>query len=297
MPAAAAAFQIPPGIAIDAIEDGGMLYLPIMSISGLAVTVGEDNAKAAPQPKSESPTKSEPKQAPKEEAKPVAKKASKTYTEEELQAMDAKDIEKLCIKLGVEIPEEGKNTNKKLRTLILEWQEAGADEGGEDDDSPAVATKDVSKEVSAILKKLDEQELSEAQARKQLQSLSDHDVKAELIEVLDEFTNDDDASIDEYAVSIAELLATGKAQESDDSDEEESEDASEEPQGTAVTEDELEKGDRVAIWWNETDDVEAQWYYGNVKSVGRKGVVIAYDDDTEATYNTDECGDIIKLEE
>ena len=95
--------------------------------------------------------------------------------------------------------------------------------------------------------------------------------------------DDDTTDLMEIAREIAAALApvekkSAAKKSSRRTSTKEEEPASKEPKGKLVEPDELEVGDRVAVWW---DDDNQTWFTGDVASIRRGKVTIAYDDETE----------------
>ena len=281
-PSATLVAQFPAGVEVDAIQHEGRIFMPVVSMGEFATT-----EEPAPTKKDE-PAPSKPA-APASEGK-SAKTASsdKTYTEDELMEMDTKSLLKMCKEMGID-PDatDGKNTNKKLRTLILSAQEEGGDgDNNEDTEEPASEeNSELVEQVGEILEDFDAGKKNKKKAISAIVALGE-DVDADAVtELVEGFEDDADADIDDVAKKIADVIAGG-AEESEEEEEEEEKPAKKspkkggkkEPKEELVDVDDLEVGDRVSVYWN---DENKDWFDGEVKSIKKGKVVIAYDDDTE----------------
>ena len=281
-PSATLVAQFPAGVEVDAIQHEGRIFMPVVSMGEFATT--EEPAPA----KKDEPAPSKPA-APASESK-SAKTASsgKTYTEDELMEMDTKSLLKMCKEMGID-PDatDGKNTNKKLRTLILSAQEEGGD--GDDNEETEETTSEENNElveqVGEILEDFDAGKKNKKKAISAIVALGE-DVDADAVtELVEGFEDDADADIDDVAKKIADVIAGG-AEEPEEEEEEEEKPAKKspkkggkkEPKEELVDVDDLEVGDRVSVYW---DDENKDWFDGEVKSIKKGKVVIAYDDDTE----------------
>lgn len=287
-PAATVVAQFAGGVEIDAIQHEGKIYLPVMAMGEFATK------EAAP-----APAKSAP--APAKEEKEVEEETSdKTYTEEELMEMSTKDLMKICKdEFGIDPDDhDGKNTNKKLRNLILDAQEneGGEDDNDEGDDEDETSKKpakkgskkekeepeetddedgegdDLTQQVGDILEDFDAGKKNKKKTVAAIVALSDDADEDKVAELVEKFENDEDADIDDLAGEIAEALTAPKK----DTKKRGGKKASKKED--LVEPDDLEVGDRVSVWW---DDDNQEWYDGEVKSKKKNKIVIAYDDDTE----------------
>ena len=279
-PSATLVAQFPAGVEVDAIQHEGRIFMPVVSMGEFATT--EEPAPA----KKDEPAPSKPA-APAPESK-SAKTASsgKTYTEDELMEMDTKSLLKMCKEMGID-PDatDGKNTNKKLRTLILSAQEEGGD-GDNNEETEETASEENSElvgQVGEILEDFDAGKKNKKKAISAIVALGE-DVDADAVtELVEGFEDDADADIDDVAKKIADVIAGG-AEESEEEEEEKPAKKSpkkggkKEPKEELVDVDDLEVGDRVSVYW---DDENKDWFDGEVKSIKKGKVVIAYDDDTE----------------
>ena len=104
-------------------------------------------------------------------------------------------------------------------------------------------------------------------------------------DLLDKFEDDGEATPEDFAKTIVDgLLGEGGGDAG----------SAEEPEGEVVDIADLEKGDRVAVWWN--DDNQA-WFTGEVASVKRGKVTVKYDDDTEGVLEPELHTIIKRIEE
>ena len=281
-PSATLVAQFPAGVEVDAIQHEGRIFMPVVSMGEFATT--EEPAPA----KKDEPAPSKPA-APASESK-SAKTASsgKTYTEDELMEMDTKSLLKMCKEMGID-PDatDGKNTNKKLRTLILSAQEEGGDGDGDDNEETEETTSEENSElveqVGEILEDFDAGKKNKKKAISAIVALGE-DVDADAVtELVEGFEDDADADIDDVAKKIADVIAGG-AEEPEEEEEEKPAKKSpkkggkKEPKEELVDVDDLAVGDRVSVYW---DDENKDWFDGEVKSIKKGKVVIAYDDDTE----------------
>lgn len=279
-PSATLVAQFPAGVEVDAIQHEGRIFMPVVSMGEFATT--EEPAPA----KKDEPAPSKPA-APASEGK-SAKTASsgKTYTEDELMEMDTKSLLKMCKEMGID-PDatDGKNTNKKLRTLILSAQEEGGD-GDNNEETEETASEENSELVEQVGEILEDFDAGKKNKKKTISAIValGEDVDADAVtELVEGFEDDADADIDDVAKKIADVISGG-AEESEEEEEEKPAKKSpkkggkKEPKEELVDVADLEVGDRVSVYWN---DENKDWFDGEVKSIKKGKVVIAYDDDTE----------------
>ena len=285
-PAATIVAQFAAGVEIDAIQHDGKMYLPV-------VGMGEFSTKDT------APTTAPSKSAPtKEEPKSEAPASAKSYTKDELMEMETKDLAKICKEeFGINPDDfDGKNTNKKLRDLILDAQKNGgkkssvAEESSDEYESDAEGTEGngLADQVAEILEDFDAGKKNKKKTISAICALvddADTDVVTELVEG---FEDDADADLDDTAEKIAEALTVKEkpAKKSKKSTKKKDEDL--------VSADDLEVGDRVSVWW---DDDNQEWFDGEVKSIKKGKIVIAYDDDTEEAIDPEVHTKIKKLAE
>lgn len=201
----------------------------------------------------------------------------KSYSEDELMEMDPKEIMKLCKSLGID-PDatEGKNTNKKLRLLILDAQKGST--------SPSKKTdkKEENDEITSIVEGLDAQELKEKEAIMQLTSLGLP--KKGVTEIINEMMDDDSITV---ASVVKKLKALSSEEDADEEDEEDTPPAKAKTTKKATKEvaiDDLEVGDKVSVYWVSHDD----WYKGEVASIKKGVVMIDYEDETSESLDPEE---------
>ena len=283
-PSATLVAQFPAGVEVEAIQHEGRIFMPVVSMGEFAAT--GDDAPSAPARKSEPSAPAAKKDAPAPKSEPATSAATK-YTEDELAEMDTKDLLKMCKEMGID-PDatDGKNTNKKLRTLILSAQEEGGD-GDNNEETEETASEENSElvgQVGEILEDFDAGKKNKKKAISAIVALGE-DVDADAVtELVEGFEDDADADIDDVAKKIADVIAGG-AEEPEEEEEEEKpakkspkKGSKKESKEELVDVDDLEVGDRVSVYWN---DENKDWFDGEVKSIKKGKVVIAYDDDTE----------------
>jgi len=276
-PTATIVAQFAAGVEVTAISHEGNLYLPVISLGELAP---KESAPTSNDDDKEEAT--EKKSAPKKES---AESSSKNYTEDELMDMDVKALTKILKDdFGIDPSDyDGKNTNKKLRKLILDAQDGTEEEteeteededkeSNDDDDDLAVKAGD-------ILDDYDAGKNSKKKAASLLMKLVGTDDTDGVNKFLDKFDDDEDGDIDDYAQKFVDKFSgsddekeeTPKKRHSKKSEKKEDDDE-------YVAIEDLKKGDRVSVWW---DDENKDWFDGTVKSVRGGKVTVAYDDDTE----------------
>ena len=293
-PTATVVAQFPAGLEVDAIQHEGRVFLPILSMGDFGVS--ED----VPSSPVHVPAKKVVKEvAPVEEPEEEVP----SYSEEELMEKSVKELTKILKDEFAIDPSDypGKNTNKKLRELILGASENSEDaeedsdepeepkatpkskskkeaDDDEDEDEDSAEGSSVLDDVTKLLEDFDSGSLNKKKTIAKLVALGkdvDEDVVAGII---DNFESDDKLEIDTVAGQLSDVIS-GEAKKS-----------SKKPSGgkkpkkeVLVPVEELEEGDRVSVYWEGEDFND--WYDGEVKSIkkSRKGlaVTIAYDDDTE----------------
>jgi hypothetical protein len=277
-PTVTIAAQFVAGVEVDCISHEGKLFLPVMNLGEFAPTEAAPpkEKKVTPTPKEEAEEEEETPKTTKKSAVKESEASGKVYTEEEMMDMDSKELNKILKGMGVDPDKfDGKNTNKKLRLLILDNQEAPTKKAGkkasaekeepEEDD-------DLVTEVTTILENFDAGKLPVKKALAKLLELAvvdDPDADAVSTQI-SKFEDDADAEIDTVAEKIAGILRgeTPKKEKATKKGGKKAE--------VLVTKDELEVGQRVSVYW---DDQE-EWYDGEVASIKKGKVVIDYDDDT-----------------
>lgn len=314
-PTATIVAQFAAGVEVEAIQHEGKMYLPVVGMGEFAT---KDTGSPARTAEPEVPaSKGGDKKPSKGETK---YEAVKTYTEDELMEMETKELLKLCKTMGIDPDEtEGKNTNKKLRKLILAAQEDGSAAGDDDDkdDEDDEDDDELTSQVADILEDFDGGKKNKKKTIASICALTDDADKDAITELVEKFEDDADADIDATAAKIAAVLNGEESEEDEDEpkkgkksakkdDEDEDEDEDDKPakkgKGKKSKKDEdlvavedLEVGDRVSVWW---DDDNQDWFDGEVKSISKKGkVVIAYDDDTEDAIDPEVHTKIKRIED
>lgn len=285
-PAATVVAQFAAGVEIDAIQHEGKLYLPVVGMGEFAPKEVAPTRTPAPKPEAAPTAKAEP------EDEAEASDDKKSYTEDELMEMSSKELMKICKdEFGIDPDEyEGKNTNKKLRNLILDAQENGGDEDGDDaDDTEEEDSDDLSSQVAEILEDFDAGKKNKKKTLSAIIALGENPDEDAVAELVEKFESDEDADIDELAEKIANALTAPKKEKSAKKGKDKKA-----PKEELVDVDDLAVGDRVSVWW---DDDNQEWYDGTVKSKKKGKVVIAYDDDTEEAIDPEVHTKIKKLAE
>lgn len=325
-PVATIVAQFAAGVEVEAIQHEGKLFMPV-------TTMGEFATKeSAPVDHEDAPESKPSKKSGKKESKSEATDEVQTYTEDELTDMDVKELKKILKGLEIDPDDfDGKNTNKKLRKLILDAQaEAGDadeddddddeqeeeksakksgkaskskkdddDEEEEDDDESDDSDDDLSDKVADILDEYDGGKINTKKATSKLAETLGGDKDA-IAKMLDKFDDDEDGDISEWADKFVSKFAASDDDEDDEDDKpakkrgkkDEDEDDDDDD---LVEISELKKGDRVNIWWDDEDN--KAWYKGTVKSVKGKKVTVAYDDDTEDVLDPEVHTQIKLIEE
>ena len=284
-PVATIVAQFAAGVEVECIQHEGKMFMPV--IAGDFDTV-DDGKKIEDSP---APKKSAPKPAPQEEEAAD----EKVYTEDELMDMDVKELTKI-LKNGFKInPDDfdGKNTNKKLRNLILDAQEKGGDNSS-DAEAEDGSDDELIDNIADVLEDFDSGKKNKKKAVAAIIAFAENedDVDATAVsEALSDFEDDEKASIDVMAEQIAKLLTKKKGK----STAAKSKKKPAEPEGEDVEIDDLEKGDLVAVYW---DDEETKgWFNGKVSSI-KKGIVkVKYDDGSEDDLDPEVHTKIRRLEE
>lgn len=278
-PVATIVAQFAAGVEVEAIQHEGKVFLPVIGL-------GEFASKGDDAPERHTPATAAPTS--KDENNGDATTESKVYTEDELMDTDTKELVRICKEeFGIDPNDtEGKNTNKKLRKLILDAQEndektekeapttkKSSKSDKEDEDN---GDDDLTDKVADLLEDFDAGKKNKKKTIAAIVALCDDDVDEDKVtELVEHFEEDADADLDETAKDIADVLngevekkpakkspKRGKKKEDED----------------LVDVDDLEVGDRVSVWW---DDDNQEWFDGEVKSIKKGKVTIAYDDDTE----------------
>lgn len=279
-PTATIVAQFAAGVEVDAIQHEGKMFMPVLGMGEFAQK--DKISKDAPCGVSH-------EEAPKKEASKSTATSSKSYTEAELMETDSKELEKILRKEFSIEPDDfdGKNTNKKLRKLILDAQKGNVSkpETEDDDDEEVEDAKPAKSEkggednkqklyddVAELLEAFDAGDKGKKTTIASLVALGDDVDTKKVTKFVEDFENDGDADIDEIAENLVKVISGG-------SEKEEPKKKSPAKKGDKLVDaDDLEEGDRVSVWWN---DDNQDWFEGNVKSIKKGKVIIAYDDDTE----------------
>ena len=298
-PTATIVAQFAAGVEVEAIQHEGKMYLPVVAMGEFAT---KDDVPA----KSTAPAKPAPEKS--EDDAP----AGKTYTKEELMEIDSKELGKICKEeFGINPDDHvGKNTNKKLRDLILNAQnESSRGDGDEDDEKPAPKKSpkkpakeetadddnedggELADQVAEILEDFDDGKKNKKKTISAICALVDDADEDKVTELVENFEDDADADLDDMADKIAKVL--------NGEDEEKKKAPAKRGAKKAKDEDlvdveDLEVGDRVSVWW---DDDNQDWFDGEVKSIKKGKVIIAYVDDTEEAIDPEVHTKIKKLAE
>lgn len=287
-PTATIVAQFAAGVEVEAIQHEGKMYLPVVGMGDFST---KDEAPARPA----APASSKP--APAKEEKP-APTSAKSYTKDELMGMESKELMKICKdEFGINPDDfDGKNTNKKLRDLILNAQKDGGAKKVEDDEEENPADGDGNNElvdqVAEILEDFDAGKKNKKKAISAICGLVDDADEDAVTELVEKFEDDADADLDEMAEKIAKVLNGEK--EEKPAPKKSPKRGSKKKEEDLVTPEDLEVGDRVSVWW---DDDNQEWYDGEVKSIKKGKVTIAYDDDTEEVIDPEVHTKIKRLAE
>lgn len=284
-PAATLVAQFAAGVEVDAIQHEGKMFLPVVGMGDFESTGGkvEDDSVE------EVPTKKPAKKTPAKETKSEAQEDedAREYTEDELMEMSPKELTNILKKEFEINPNDydGKNTNKKLRGLILDAQEKTLSDDDEDteDDSKEEPSDELTEKVASILEDFDSGAKNKKKTIASICKLSDDADEDVVADLVDKFEEDADADLDKMAAKIVASFGGAAEKDDDDEDEEEEKPSKKSPKSKKKKEDlvdvdDLEVGDRVSVWW---DDDNQEWFDGEVKSIKKGKVTIAYDDDTE----------------
>lgn len=291
-PTATIVAQFAAGVEIEAIQHEGKMYLPVVGMGEFST---KDEAPARPA----APAPSKP--APAKEEKPATTSA-KSYTKDELMEMESKELVKICKdEFGINPDDfDGKNTNKKLRDLILNAQKDGGAKKVEDEeekpangeDSADGGDNELVDQVAEILEDFDAGKKNKKKAISAICGLVDDADEDAVTELVEKFEDDADADLDEMAEKIAKVLNGEK--EEKPAPKKSPKRGSKKKEEDLVAPEDLEVGDRVSVWW---DDDNQEWYDGEVKSIKKGKVTIAYDDDTEEVIDPEVHTKIKRLAE
>lgn len=287
-PTATLVAQYPANCEVDAIEHDGRLFLPVVSLGAFTPTKEEDPKpvkKSAPtfEEATREPAAASPAPAPAASGAEVSEDDAQdelpVYAERDLMEMPMKELLAICDKLGIDPDaQEGKNTNKKLRLLILDAQE-----GTKPAPKPAKKGKDFTHDVAKVLEAFDNGDMNEKKSLATIKGYAPSDDYDEegVEKAFREFADNSEADIMEIAQQISDAL---NAQSGEEAAEEGSKD---EPAGELVEPSQLHVGDRVSVYW--ADEANKCWYSGEVSAMRRGKPTIKYDDGTESmlgTHNT-----------
>lgn len=287
-PTATIVAQFAAGVEVEAIQHEGKMYLPVVGMGEFSI---KDEAPARPAAPASS------KSAPAKEEKPATTSA-KSYTKDELMEMESKELVKICKdEFGINPDDfDGKNTNKKLRDLILNAQKDGGAKKVEDDEEENPAdggdNNELVDQVAEILEDFDAGKKNKKKAISAICGLVDDADEDAVTELVEKFEDDADADLDEMAEKIAEVLNGEK--EEKPAPKKSPKRGSKKKEEDLVAPEDLEVGDRVSVWW---DDDNQEWYDGEVKSIKKGKVTIAYDDDTEEVIDPEVHTKIKRLAE
>lgn len=271
-PTATIVAQFAAGVEVEAIQHEGKMYLPIVGMGEFSTKEEAPARPADPAPR---------KPAPAKEEKPATTSA-KSYTKDELMEMESKELVKICKdEFGINPDDfDGKNTNKKLRDLILNAQKDGGAKKVEDDEEENPAdggdNNELVDQVAEILEDFDAGKKNKKKATSAICGLVDDADEDAVTELVEKFEDDADADLDEMAEKIAKVL-NGEKEENPAPKKSPKRSPKKKDEDLVAPED-LEVGDRVSVWW---DDDNQEWYDGEVKSIKKGKVTIAYDDNTE----------------
>lgn len=301
-PTATLVAQYPANCEVDAIEHDGRLFLPVVSLGAFTPTKEEDPKpakKSAPtfeeatrEPAAVSPA---PAVSEAEVSEDDTQDELPVYAERDLMEMPTKELLAICEKLGIDPDaQEGKNTNKKLRLLILDAQEgmkpapkttsksvSKADDDTDDlpfeDSMPKSAkTKDFTHDVAKVLEAFDNGDMNEKKSLATIKGYAPSDDYDEegVEKAFREFTDNSEADIMDIAQQISDALNSQSGEEVAEVG------SKEEPAGELVEPSQLHVGDRVSVYW--ADEANKCWYSGEVSAMRRGKPTIKYDDGTES---------------
>lgn len=286
-PTATIVAQFAAGVEIEAIQHEGKMYLPVVGMGEFST---KEEAPARPA-------------APAKDEKP-ATTSGKSYTKDELMDIDSKELVKICKEeFGINPDDfDGKNTNKKLRDLILNAQKnGGAKKAGDVEEEKPTKGEDpddggdnneLADQVAEILEDFDAGKKNKKKAISAICGLVDDADEDAVTELVEKFEDDADADLDEMAEEIAKVL-NGEKEEKPAPKKSPKRSPKKKDEDLVAPED-LEVGDRVSVWW---DDDNQEWFDGEVKSIKKGKVTIAYDDNTEEVIDPEVHTKIKRLAE
>lgn len=301
-PTATLVAQYPANCEVDAIEHDGRLFLPVVSLGAFTPTKEEDPKpvkksastfeEATREPAAVSPA---PAVSEAEVSEDDTQDELPVYAERDLMEMPTKELLAICEKLGIDPDaQEGKNTNKKLRLLILDAQEgmkpapkttsksvSKADDDTDDlpfeDSMPKSAkTKDFTHDVAKVLEAFDNGDMNEKKSLATIKGYAPSDDYDEegVEKAFREFADNSEADIMDIAQQISDALNSQSGEEVAEVG------SKEEPAGELVEPSQLHVGDRVSVYW--ADEANKCWYSGEVSAMRRGKPTIKYDDGTES---------------
>lgn len=294
-PTATLVAQYPANCEVDAIEHYGRLFLPVVSLGAFTPTKEEDPKpakKSAPtfeeatrEPAAVSPA---PAVSEAEVSEDDTQDELPVYAERDLMEMPTKELLAICEKLGIDPDaQEGKNTNKKLRLLILDAQEGTKPVAEADDDTddlpfedsmpkPAKKGKDFTHDVAKVLEAFDNGDMNEKKSLTTIKGYAPSDDYDEegVEKAFREFADNSEADIMDIAQQISDALNSQSGEEVAEVG------SKEEPAGELVEPSQLHVGDRVSVYW--ADEANKCWYSGEVSAMRRGKPTIKYDDGTES---------------
>jgi hypothetical protein len=293
-PVASIVAQFAANVEVEAIQHNGKIFLPVMSLGSF--TTNDEPLKKSTVAKEESVSTSEEKTSKKTAKEEPTKKVA-TYTEEELMEKDVKELTKILKGLGIDPDDtEGKNTNKKLRLLILNAPtSAGSSEEDDDDDDDEQESPKESSKVSDVVELLEAYEAGELARKKfiaKVTAMGEDGFDADKLgDILDGFDDDASADVKAVAENIVNLLEgkTKKAAKPSKGEAKKETAKSTKKAGKVVAKEDLEEGDKVSVYWEE----EEEWFTGVVESVDGDEVTVLYTDET--SYELDDNNTKIKF--
>lgn len=307
-PTATIVAQFAAGVEIEVISHEGKVFMPVMAMGDFT----PKDVAPTPAKKSEPTPTPAPKETKAEKEVEAEEETSEdVHTEEELMEMSVKDLTKLCKEMGIDPSDhEGKNTNKKLRLLILEAQDGEGEDEEEEEETPAekpskgeakkapkeeeeeeTSSDDLADSVASILEDFDAGKKNKKKSISAIVALGEDADEDAITKLVDSFEDDEDADIDDVANEIASVL---KGEVKEDKSKK-SKKAGKKSKEELVEADDLKVGDRVSVYWDDEEGDVTGWYDGEVSSIKKGKVTIAYDDDTEDVLDSDIHTKIKKL--
>jgi hypothetical protein len=281
-----------PGTEVGALVHEGIVYFPAFTLPEAGDDSGEEDAPA----RATKPAAAPPARATKPEKSAPAAKAAPAGdlpSLAEMKKMALPDLVALAEENGIDLDAlkaEHKVTRWSNVTLSKALDTAFADlDSGAEEDAPAPEMKarkggkadSTNKQFVRILNELDSQDIEEEDAERQLGNLlDDDDAAAAIVSAFMEDTKADaEALYERYEAGEfteskkkAAPAARGKAAPAKP--------VGKKKEATVEVED-LNEGDRVEVYWDDQED----WFPGEVVGFEGDMPIIAYDDDTESTYD------------